>query len=304
MAEVLRKPAALRPGDTVALVAPCGPCDPKRLALGVSLLQQWRLRVVNLDQGSSYRYFAGSDSQRASQLIDAFGDAEVKAVLAVRGGSGAARLSAAFNPAVHCRDAKIFVGFSDVTTLLARVVQEAGMICYHGPMVGADLPRLSDASRERFRRFLFGERDWFVAAAARSWRGGLTSGPLMGGCLSVLVTSLGTPYEIQTEGTVLFLEDVAEKSYRIDRMLTHLKHAGKFEGVRGLLLGPMTDCDDGQGEQRLRQIVLDVLGDSEFPIVYGFDAGHGSGNVVLPFGARVRLDGDGARLELEEPVFA
>lgn len=300
----MRKPAALRPGDTVALVAPCGPCDPQRLALGVSYLRQWCLEVAHFDGDTNYRYFAGSDAERAAQLIDAFADNEVRAVLAVRGGSGAARLATVFDPAVHCRDEKIFVGFSDVTTLLSRVVQEAGMVCYHGPMVGADLPRLSEPSRERFRRFLFGESDWFAPAAARSWRSGVASGPLVGGCLSVLVTTLGTPYEIDTEGAVLFLEDVAEKAYRIDRMLTHLKHAGKFAGVRGLVLGPMTDCDDGEGEELLRQIVLDVLSDSEFPIIYGFDAGHGSGNVVLPLGARVGLDGHAARLVLEEPVFA
>jgi muramoyltetrapeptide carboxypeptidase len=171
-------------------------------------------------------------------------------------------------------------------------------------MVGADLPRLPAPAQERFRRFLFGERDWWDAAGCSVWREGTAEGRLVGGCLSVLVTTLGTPYEIETDGAILFLEDVAEKPYRIDRMLTHLKHAGKLRGVRGIVVGAMLDCDDGEGTDTLREIFLDVVSHPDVPIVFGLEAGHGSQNVVLPLGCRVRLAADEQRLDLLEPVFA
>jgi muramoyltetrapeptide carboxypeptidase len=117
------------------------------------------------------------------------------------------------------------------------------------------------------------------------------------------VTTLGTPYEIDTRDTILFLEDVSEQPYRIDRMLTHLKHAGKLAEIRGIVFGSLLDCDGGQGDCVLRDVVTDVVG-NDIPIVAGFDAGHGTGNVVLPFGCRVRLDTSAGQLTLLEPVFS
>jgi muramoyltetrapeptide carboxypeptidase len=184
------------------------------------------------------------------------------------------------------------------------LVSEAHMVAYHGPMVGADLPRLAAPAQERFRRFLFAEDGWWEGGACATWRNGSAEGRLVGGCLSVLVTTLGTPYEIDTEGSILFLEDVAEKPYRVDRMLTHLKHAGKLRGVRGVVVGTMLDCDDGEGAEALRDIFLDVISHPDVPIVFGFNAGHGSENVVLPLGCRARLCGTDTRLDLLEPVFA
>ena len=248
---------------------------------------------------------AAEDAVRARELTEALTDDAVSAVLAVRGGYGCARLHQWIDMAElrHGSRPKIVVGFSDVSVLLGRLVHEAGRVCYHGPMVAADLPRLDEAMRERFRRFLFNEQGWWNGSFSEVWRPGSGEGPLVGGCLSVLVTTLGTPYEIRTEGAILFLEDVAEKPYRIDRMLTHMKHAGKLDGIRGLVFGPMLDCDDGLGPTILREIVLDVAGDLEIPIAYGLDAGHGAGNVVLPLGCRVRLDCAAGELDLLESAF-
>jgi muramoyltetrapeptide carboxypeptidase len=288
----------------VALVAPSGRSDEEKLARGRDLLASWGLQVDATSPAAGMRYLAAEDSRRAAQLRAALEDPGVRGILAVRGGYGAARLhdlvdlkSAAIQP-------KVFVGFSDVTILLNRLVQEADMVAYHGPMVAVDLPRLSDLARERFRRFLFGQDGWWDGTAREVWRGGEAEGQLLGGCLSVLVTTLGTPYEIDTDGAILFLEDVAEKPYRIDRMLNHMKHAGKLDRVRGIVLGPMLDCDGGEGSRILREIFLDALSDLEIPVVFGIEAGHGTENVVLPFGCRVRLLADEARLDLLEPVFA
>jgi muramoyltetrapeptide carboxypeptidase len=250
------------------------------------------------------RYFSANDRDRARALQAAFGRPEVRAVLATRGGYGAARLFGHLDLSGVSADPKIFVGFSDLTILLTRLVQEAGVVAYHGPMVAADLQGLGTESQERFRRFLFGERDWWDGAVREVWREGSAEAPLTGGCLSVLVTTLGTPYEVSTDDKVLFLEDVAEKPYRIDRMLVHLKHAGKLARVRAIVLGSMLDCDGGTGSELLREIFMDVLADLDVPILYGLAAGHGTENGVLPFGCRVRVDTERARLELLEPVFS
>lgn len=296
------KPTALSKGDLVALVAPAGPCDAGRLDAGISILESWGLRVDRLPPGDGRQlgYLAGSDRCRGQRIEQAFGRAEVRAVFAARGGYGSARLYQALDLSIVRANPKIFVGFSDVSLLLGRLLQETDLVCFHGPMIAADLPRLGEQAQERFRRFLLAEDGWWEGGVRECWRGGVAQGRLVGGCLSILVTTLGTNYEIQTADSVLFLEDVAEKPYRIDRMLQHLKHAGKFHGVRGLVLGPMIDCDGGGGSSALREIVLDVLSDQSFPIVYGFDAGHGSGNVVLPLGCRTRIDADKGMIELLE----
>ncbi|MEE8312020.1 MAG: LD-carboxypeptidase [Candidatus Binatia bacterium] len=299
---MIARPVSLQAGDRVALIAPAGRWDEGRLERGVELLESWGLEVVGPGPAEPLRYMAASDRERAAAIARALRDEDIRALLAVRGGFGSARLHADL-PLDDLRDRpKIVVGFSDVSVLLSRIVQEAGVVCYHGPMVAADLPRLDDDRRERFRRFLFGEPGWWNGDVTQVWRTGEASAPLVGGCLSVLVTTLGTPYEIRTEGTILFLEDVAEKPYRIDRMLTHMKHAGKLDGIEGLVLGPMLDCDGGEGPAVLRDIVMDAIGDADVPVAYGLDAGHGAGNVVLPLGCRVRLDGGERRVDLVEPA--
>ena len=270
----------------------------------MALLESWNLRGRIFGEGSPLRYMAAGDAARARQLEAAFRDDEVTGVLVLRGGFGAARLHGLLDLSLLRAHRKLFVGFSDVSVLLNRIVQEAALVCYHGPMIAADLPRLSPRGQELFRRFLFNQEGWWVGVAEAAWRGGSAEGMLVGGCLSVLVTTIGTPYEIETRGRVLFLEDVAEKPYRIDRMLSHLKHAGKFDDIAALVLGPMTDCDDGEGPALLREIVLDVLSDGSFTIVFGLEAGHGSDNVALPFGCRVRVDGECARIYLLEDAFA
>lgn len=268
------------------------------------MLESWGLEVAPLAEPVAHRYMAASDAMRAKALEAAFEDDSIRAVLAARGGFGCARLIEHLDVERIRAHPKIFVGFSDVSLLLAHLAQRAGLVCYHGPMVAADLAQLDPAAAERFRRFLFGRSDWFDGGARHAWREGKASGVLTGGCLSVLVAALGTSYDIDTEGRVLFLEDVAEKPYRIDRMMTQLRHAGKLDGIAALVMGPMTDCDGGLGPEVLREIVLEALSGTSCPVLFGFEAGHGSSNVVLPFGCRVKVDADRQQLDLLEPVLA
>ena len=301
---MLRKPKPLSPGDTVAVVAPAGAYEPERLEQGCRIVEGWGLKVRRPQSGPPERYLAGSDERRAAELNAAFSDPTVQGVIAARGGFGSARLGAGISFAPAPGSPKPFVGFSDNTVLLTRLMQEARWIAFHGPMIAADLPELSTDARERFRRFLFDEDDWWIGAARETYRSGRATGRLTGGCLSVLCTTLGTAYEIETDDRVLFLEDVNEAPYRVERMLVQLRDAGKFARTSGLVIGAMQGCGEPGDEALIRDIVLDVLGACRFPIIAGLSAGHGTDNGVLPLGCRVTVDGAAKRLTLDESPFA
>ena len=187
------------------------------------MLESWGL-LVDIPRCRPSRSLPGRLRRRARAacLTEAFARDDIAAVIAVRGGYGAARLLGRFDPAVAAAHPKIFLGYSDLTILLGRLRREAGLMCFHGPMASSDLARLGPDELERFRRFLFGEEGWWAGDDLECRKPGTGNGRLAGGCLSVLVTTIGTPYEIETRGSVLFLEDIGEPPYRIDRMLTHL----------------------------------------------------------------------------------
>jgi muramoyltetrapeptide carboxypeptidase len=170
-------------------------------------------------------------------------------------------------------------------------------------MVAMDLAQgLSAASAAHFWSLLMGEISGWKISLGEVIRPGKVESELIGGCLSMLVTTLGTPYEIDTQGKLLFLEDVGEKPYRVERMLTHLKMAGKLEDVAGVLFGDFTDCES-DGPRGLREVTIDMFHDVSYPVVMGMKAGHGPENFALPLGVKMRLDGDSANLEmLEAPV--
>jgi len=300
---LLRKPKPLRPGDTVAVVAPGGAYEADRLEDGCRLLEAWGLKVSRPRGRPAMRYLAGTDESRAAELNAALGDPAVAAVLTARGGFGCARLAARLSLRPPPPRPKAFVGFSDNTVMLTRLVQEAHWIAFHGPMIATDLPALPPAAQDRFRRFLFDEDGWWLGSASECWRSGRATGRLTGGCLSVLCTTLGTAYEIDTAQKVLFLEDVNEKPYRVERMLVQLRDAGKLARVSGVVFGSMPGCDEPADPALLRDITLDVLGAYDFPILAGLRAGHGSENVVLPLGCRVSIDAAAKQLTLEESPF-
>jgi muramoyltetrapeptide carboxypeptidase len=198
---------------------------------------------------------------------------------------------------------KIFVGYSDVTVLLNWFLQRHGMVTFHAPMVAMDMARgLSDRARKHFWGTLTGETRTWTVGFGEVIRPGAVEAEMMGGCLSLLVTTLGTPYEIDTRGKLLFIEDVDEKPYRIERMLTHLKMAGKLDGVAGVVFGDFTRCD-GEGPRNVPEIIAELFHDAPYPVVTGLAAGHGIENLTLPFGVRMALDAGAATLSLtESPV--
>lgn len=295
------KPAALRKHDVIGVVAPAGAIEAAAISAGVRVLEQAGFRVrIGDSVFKRAGYLAGSDRERAADLAAMFGDPDVRAVFAARGGYGSGRLLPTFDVAAVRRDPKIFVGYSDLTFLLTYLVQAAEMVVFHGPMV-AGLAQHPDGV-ERLLNLLGGDRsDWNVQAQ-RIVQPGTAEGLLVGGCLSVLVATLGTPYAIDTDGRLLFLEDVNEKPYRVDRMLTQLRQAGKLDGVAGVIFGEMAGCVAEPNEAvTVWDVITQAFATAPYPVVVGLPTGHGRGAVTLPLGVRARLAGERLTL-LESPL--
>lgn len=302
----LRKPPALRKGDLIGVVAPAGVVKAEDLGNGVRRLEELGFRVVlGRSLYRSARYLAGRDDERAADLAEMFANPEVKAVVAARGGYGTSRIIPLLDAKALARSPKIFVGSSDLTLLLHFLRSACRLVTFHGPMVSPNFGKYSSPTTNgEFVRILGattppGPID---VTGVKVLKGGSGEGVLTGGCLSLVCQTIGTPYEIQTEDAILFLEDINEPPYRIDRMLTYLKQVGKFDGVRAVVFGLMPDCHPSSQElYTLEDVIRDVLADLPCPILYDFPSGHGGTNVTLPFGVRAAVEGSTLSI-LEAPV--
>jgi muramoyltetrapeptide carboxypeptidase len=298
---MMRKPGPLRQGDVVGVLAPAGAVDPSSLDAGVRMLESAGFRVrLGATARERAGYLAGPDRERAADLHDMFRDPAVRAIFVARGGYGSGRLLPLIDPAVAREHPKVFVANSDLTFLLNHLVQRAELVTFHGPMVAA-FQRHPEAV-EILLAMLTGDRVAWHASAQEVIQPGTCEGTLAGGCLSVVVATLGTPYAVQTRGRLLFLEDVNEKPYRIDRMLTHLRQAGAFDEVAGVMFGEMSGCTASENERvSVRDVIGEAFADAPFPVAFGLPSGHGSGTVTLPLGVRARLAGERLTI-LESPL--
>ena len=299
------KPPALKPGDTIGIVAPASNVKRSELEAGCEGLRRAGYRPFYLDSILEQDlYFAGSVQRRARELEEMFARDEVRVIVCARGGYGANYLLEELDLEKIKAHPKIFVGYSDLTALLTYFADAAGLVTFHGPMVAKDWAHNDGVDLSSWQAALHGTLAWEQALGAGSGARGLVEGTaegiLYGGCLSILVASLGTPYAIRTEGTILFLEDVAAKPFQIDRMLMQLKLAGKLDGVRGIVFGEMRDCvqtvDQGY---TLEEVVLRVVGGLGVPVAYGVRSGHvTAGNITLPIGAPAGLTVRGEQVQL------
>ncbi len=287
------RPPALNAGDTVGVIAPAGPIAADALQAGLAALERRGYHPLHLPTILDREwYFAGSPERRLHELHAMFANPDVKGIVCFRGGYGSNYLLPHLNVDLIRNNAKFFCGCSDVTSLLTYLCDTAGMVVFHGPMLQKDAqPDGVD------------EESWYAAAASgepylrrfgqevQTLVPGSAEGMMYGGCLSLLCASLGTPYEIQTEDTILFLEDIAEPAFRIDRMLMQLKLSGKLDRVRGLIFGEMLDCARGAEGYTLQDVVLRVVGDLGVPVVYGLASGHVTRrNFTIPLGVAAHLD--------------
>ncbi len=288
-------PPALQPGDTVGIVAPSSGFRRDEFEAGCAHLLRLGYKPFYLPSIFERElYFGGSVERRVSELHQMFARPEVKAILCARGGYGCNYLLPHLDIELIRANPKIFVGCSDITSLLTFLCDATGLVTFHGPMVAGDFARPDGVDEASWRATVSVTDAYtrqFESPDIQVLVPGNAEGRLYGGCLSLLVTSLGTPYEIQTQDTLLFIEDRAERPYRIDRMLMHLKLAGKFEGVRGIIFGEMIDCNESNAlDYTLPQIIMRVVGDLGVPVVFGVKSGHVSrGALTLPFGVRARL---------------
>jgi muramoyltetrapeptide carboxypeptidase len=302
------KPPALRPGDLIGVVAPASNIKPDMLAEGCRELERLGYRTLYRPGiTTTHRYFSGTVERRAAEFLEMLRNPDVRAIFCARGGYGSGRIIPYLEPELLRANPKIINGSSDITSLLSHL-DRSGLVGFHGPMVATAL-RLGEAGYNRsiLLGVLKGDAVRFPLAGTSVLRPGSAEGRLTGGCLTLVAATLGTPYEIDTADSILILEDQDTKPYQIDRMLTQLKQAGKFEGVRGIVFGEMLNCMQNvtQGYS-LEEVIMDVLDDERIPILYGFPTGHTSGpNVLVPFGIRARLTlGADSVFEMLEPAVA
>jgi len=306
------KPSALRPGDAVRILSLASPVEECVLVKGIAELERLGYRV-DLDSQSGLAregYFAGSSSMRSAALAQALGESNSRAIFCSRGGYGS-------NYLLECletlpRTPKILLGHSDITSLQVFLWQKFGWITLYGPMVasnfahgnaapnGYELESLSHALNET-------QHGWTVDLKGECLNSGSAEGMLLGGCLTLIETTLGTPWELDTRGAVLILEDRGMKPYQVDRTLMHLKQAGKLQSLAGIILGDFPECEAATGVETVKSVAGRILGPLGIPVVWGAAVGHTERPMLtLPLGVRAHLTVEGragkTQLEILEPA--
>jgi muramoyltetrapeptide carboxypeptidase len=299
----LRKPRALRPGDAIGVCAPSGPVTPEVLDAGLAWLSgQGHPLVLAPNLRARSGYLAGSDEERRADLMALVRDPSVAVILCARGGYGVGRMLRGV-PAEELREArKLVVGYSDATALLAFLHARAGLTSLHGPMLERE--DVTPEARARQLALMRGEPAGQAALPGCAVRAGAVEGPLVGGNLKLVQASIGTPWQVRTRGAILFLEEVSEAPYALDRALVQLREAGLLAGVRGVALGQLVRCESerypgASAGEAIREVLCDAF---DGPIVEDLPFGHVADNHALGVGVRARLDGTRGELELLEPV--
>ncbi len=282
-------PARLKPGDTIGVCAPSGAFDPVVFESGLCRLRQMGFKIeLPPDLGVSKKYLAGPDLHRAAIVNALFKSRTVKAILCARGGFGALRMlpHLDFTPLRH--RPKFLVGFSDITAVLSEGIKQCDFSMIHGPVV-TSLARASTRTLDSLFCALTEPFPGMVLQGGITLRSGRAEGVLKGGNLATLVSMVGTLFQPDFNGAILFLEDTGEPAYKIDRMLTQLCLAGALAGIRGVVLGSFDRCGD---VSTIHEIVAERFDDPMVPILAGLEAGHGEPNLSLPLGVRLVLDAD------------
>jgi muramoyltetrapeptide carboxypeptidase len=308
---------ALRAGDTVGLITPATYVpDPDRIALADRTIKYFGLRMkLARNAGKRMGDYRISVDERLDDLHTMFRDSNVNAVFAIRGGYGSMHLLDRIDYDLIHRNPKIFLGYSDITAMHLAINKQAKLVSFHGPIA---LSRFTDYTQKYFRKALFETQpigkvtnppesnELRTGHSLRTIRPGVATGPLMGGNLTLVSNTMGTPYEIDTRGKVLFLEDVDEEPYSIDRMLTHLRLAGKFDGVAGVIFGECQDCRPKDYKPSstipygLGEVLDNILGDLKVPVLYGLTIGHTDDQLTLPLGVIATLDATNGTLDIKE----
>ena len=311
------KPPRLKTGDTIGLIAPGSFIDDGELRDSIHSLELLGFKVVYTNNILARDgYLAGTDEQRASDINEMFSRKDINAVVAARGGYGCTRILPMLDYGVIKNNPKILVGYSDITALLFGIFKETGLICFHGPV---GISTFNNFSVDYFRDVLIYPHDKLTFYNAQesnnddlykpvTIRSGIAQGKLVGGNLSLVVSVIGTSYDVDTDGKIIFLEEVGEEPYRVDRMLTQMIEAGKFKNAAGIALGVFSGCKTKPSQSGVSNSfsVLEVLFDRLFPlnipVVYGMSYGHITNKFTIPFGINAELNSLEQTLTLLEPA--
>lgn len=299
------KPKHLQRGDTIAVIAPSSCFDRALLLDSVATLEKAGFKIVYRDDIFAQQgYLAGSDERRAGEFLQYLQDPSVAAIMCARGGFGAQRIATHLNLKKIKTAPKLVIGYSDVTVLLTLIQNELGWTTLYGPTVARHLG--PDAPKENL--------EWLLRAVTQTTplgplpmretvvvKPGAARGPIAGGCLTLVQMGIGTDYDVTTKDNILFLEDRGEKLYEIDRMLQHLKHAGKLKGVKGVVFGSMLlHPQESDKQHELVPMLRDVLSDFKGPVIAGFPAGHTDPFFPIPLGVMSTLSTDPLEWNLTE----
>lgn len=292
-------PEPLKSGDKVAITAPSSPVSDEKLAVSIESVKFLGLEPVVMSSCRMHHgYLAGSDSQRADDINAAFCDNDIKGIFCLRGGYGTTRILPMIDFDMIRKNPKVFIGYSDISSLHFNINQKSGLITFHGPMPTTDYRVHEGFTNDSLRSCLFTPeklREVTNPAGEKIHllRGGTASGRLVGGNLSLMAGTLGSPYEVDTKGKILFIEDVDEQPFRIDKMLTALSLAGKFRDCAGIILGTFERCEEKEHPAlSLMEIFEEVVLPWDKPTILNLRAGHIYPQSTLPMGAEIMLEAD------------
>ena len=302
------KPPALKKSDTIGIVAPAWSFDYTKFICGIEKLKSLGFKV-RYDRRIFNKYWsmAGHDQERADQINRMFADKKIKAILCAKAGYGSMRTIPYLDKKVIRKNPKIFIGYSDITALLGYFYTAANMVVFHGPVVSGEIHNdMNPITLKYLLRAVTQTKPLgsVNVSGIKTLKKGKATGILVGGNMSLIMSTIGTPYEIDTRNKILFVEDIGEGLETIDDYFVQLRMAGKLKKIKGLIFGRMVKCIDYSSKKyAVKNILNDMLSDLNIPVVYGFPSGHripGDINVTLPFGVSVTLDADKPKLIINE----
>lgn len=297
-------PPYLKKGDTIAIVCPSGFMPYERAETCIEVLQQWGYKVkVGNTLGSQHYYFSGTDEERLNDFQQMLDDDSVQAVLCGRGGYGMSRIIDKINFNKFKKKPKWLIGFSDITVLQAHLLRRYNVASLHAPMAAAfNDGEYSNEYVQSLRKALAGKAASYSCAPHQFNKNGTTSGELVGGNLSLLAHLVGTPSDVKTDGRILFIEDIGEYIYNVDRMLYQMKRAGKFDKLAGLIIGGFSEMKDTTVPfgKTVEEVLVEMFSEYDFPIAFNFPVSHERENFTLKVGGQYQLTVSARRVSLKE----
>lgn len=293
------RPKPLKKGDKIALIGASSPTPHDRIEPSIKAMEEMGFEVVLGESAKgNHGFLSGSDELRAKDINSMFEDKSVKGIFAIRGGYGAARLLDMLDYNMIKKNPKVFAGYSDVTALHNVFNERCSLITFHTPMASTEFYKgVDEYTMNYFKKNIFSDEPLGIVKnpvnqEIKTLVSGKAKGKLVGGNLSLIASMMGTPYELDTKGKILFLEDVDESPYRIDRMLLQLKQCGKFKDAEGIILGAWTNCEPKEGENSLSlmEIFEELIIPENKPTIYNLACGHCMPTMSIPMGAKIKID--------------